>query len=135
MKHLFLVTACLAAVVTAAVARTPGVSFEYENKFTWDKTLLDSPPMPVGGEPGLAKGIDYPPELRRRHVEGASSVAVTVDSRGHVQSVHFSPDLAPELESIVTSAIHQCAWKPGQRHGRAVRGSVSFPVRFVVASR
>jgi outer membrane biosynthesis protein TonB len=123
------------AIAMAAAAAAPDVSFQYENKFTWDKKQLDSPPLPVGGEPALSKGLDYPLELRRRHVEGASSVAVTVDLRGRVQSVSFSPRLAPGFEKIVTTAVYQCQWKPGQQHGRAVTGTVSFPVRFVIARR
>ena len=134
MKHIFLITASF-ALATAAAAMAPDVRFHYENKFTWDKKQLDSPPLPVGGEPALSKGLDYPVELRRRHVEGASGVAVTVDPHARVQSVRFSPHLAPELERIVTTAVYQCRWKAGQRHGRAVTGTVSFPVRFVVTGQ
>jgi outer membrane biosynthesis protein TonB len=133
-RQLFLLSAWL-ALATAAAATTPGVRFEYENKFTWDKKQLDSPPLPIGGEPALSKGLDYPMELRYRHIQGASSVAVTVDSQARVQSVRFSPHLASELEKIVTTAVYQCRWQPGRRHGRVVTGTVWFPVRFILLRR
>lgn len=132
MRHLVIIVSVLVATVTLAAATAPGVSYQYENKFTWNKKQLDSPPLPIGGEPGLAKGLDYPLDLRRRRIEGATTVSVTVNSRGKVQSLRFAPHLPSELEQIVTTAVHQCQWKPGQRHGRAVTGSVSFPVKFVL---
>ncbi len=73
MKPFVLTVGALVAVAMSAAATAPGVSYQYENKFTWDKKQLDSPPLPVGGEPGLAKGLDYPVDLRRRHIEGKRS--------------------------------------------------------------
>jgi hypothetical protein len=135
MKLLLITVGAFFATAMLAAATAPGVSYQYENKFTWDKKQLDFPPLPIGGEPALAKGLDYPIDLRRQHVEGATTVSVTVDSHGQVQSLRFAPHLPPELEKIVATAVHQCQWKPGRRHGRAVMGSVSFPTKFVVASR
>jgi TonB family protein len=135
VKHLLIIVSVLVATVTLAAATAPGVSYQYENKFTWDKKQLDSPPLPVGGEPALAKGLDYPIDLRRRHVEGATTVSITVDSHGRIRSLRFAPHVAPELEKLITAAVYRCQWKPGQRRGQAVTGSVSFPVRFVIARR
>jgi TonB family protein len=135
MKQFTFAGLLLFAIAMSAAATAPGVSFQYDNKFSWDKKRLDSPPLPVGGEPAFSKGLDYPVDLRRRHIEGRTTLSVTVDSRGRVESLRFDPRLAPELEKIVTTAVYQCPWKPGQRHDRFVSGTVSFPVTFVIAKR
>jgi len=134
IKYVALLIGSLAFAMSAA-ATAPGVSFQYDNKFTWDKKELDSPPMPLGGESAFSKGLDYPVDLRRRRIEGRTKLSVTVDAHGRVQSLRFEPHLALELEKIVTTAVYKCAWRPGQRRGRFVGGSVSFPVTFVVAKR
>jgi TonB-like protein len=134
IKHVVLLIGSFALAMSAA-ATDPGVSFEYDNKFTWDKKQLDSPPLPIGGGSAISKGLDYPVDLRRRHIQGRTKLSVTVDPHGHVQSLRFDPHLPPQLEKIVTTAVYQCRWKPGQRHGRFVTGSVSFPVRFVIEKR
>jgi hypothetical protein len=65
IKHVVLLIGSFALAMSAA-ATAPGVSFEYDNKFTWDKKQLDSPPLPIGGESAISKGLDYPVDLRRR---------------------------------------------------------------------
>jgi Gram-negative bacterial TonB protein C-terminal len=132
MKPLVLVLSALLTFALTAAAASPGVSYKYDNKFTWDNKRLDSPPLPVGGEPALAKGLDYPVELRERNIHGKTTVSVTVDARGHVQSLRFSPPFPAALARIVRSAVYRCQWKPGGRHGHAVKGTVSFPVAFVI---
>jgi TonB family protein len=133
MKHVLVAAYTLIAFATLVTAADPEIRYLYENKFTWDKKKLDSPPLPIGGEPVLAKGLDYPRDLRRQGIQGKATVSVTVDAAGQVLSISFSPHLPHELEKIVIKAVRQCQWKPGKKRGALVTGEVSFPVSFVIS--
>ncbi len=127
-----LVAGC--AAETATHSTHPGVSYTYDDKFRWDRSLLDSPPRPVDGRAAVGGRLAYPPDLRRQHIQGKAIVSVFVDATGEVIDVSFSHRLHPALEEIVVGAVHGSRWEPGTKHSRPTSGAVSFPVTFVISS-
>lgn len=127
----FVSVALSASVSHAAGQQKVGAStIAFDDQFRWDRKVLDTPPKIIGGEAALAPWLEYPTELRRRRIEGHSIVSVTVTPTGTVTAISFSPRLHSELERLVTTAVKRCHWKPGEKRGRLVTGTVSFPVTF-----
>jgi TonB family protein len=137
MKSLALIIA-FALLAASAIAETQvrrDGTYDYDkNELQWDKKAFDAPPQIVDGYADLVRRISYPSELRARHVEGAATVTLSLDSTGHVTSITFTPRMPRDLEGIVTTAVRGCRWKPGQKKGRLVGGRVSFPVKFILRS-
>ncbi len=124
------------AFVSSAAAQRPEVRVEHNDRdFTWDKRQLDAPPLPVGGPTAFTRYLDYPRELRRRRVEGRCIASVTVDAKGRVTAIAFTPRIDSQLEQIVRRAVLHCQWRPGKRKGTAKAGTLSFPMNFVISAQ
>jgi hypothetical protein len=55
---------CLAGVQHACAQRSD-IRYKYDDRdFTWKKSELDTPPLPVGGQVAITRYLDYPRELR-----------------------------------------------------------------------
>ena len=135
---------CLASVAIVSIAGSPAVG---ESQRRGDATITyhelsakeryDRTPLPVGGIAAFVSHLYYPPDLRypSHKVQGSAYVVVRVDKGGRVTSVSFTPRIHPELEEIVTEAVHACRWNSGKRRGRPIDGAVRIPVTFSVTKK
>jgi TonB family protein len=126
-----LLLVCVSAALAGAQRRGAS-TISYDEKFSWDKRVFDSPPSVVGGQAAFVPWLEYPTSLRRERIQGRSLVSVIVDASGAVTRISFSPRMHPDLERLVTQAVKKCRWKPGRKRGKVVAGSVSFPVTFIL---
>lgn len=75
----------------------------------------------------------YPPELRRRKVNGTVHVMFMVDVTGRVINpmVQKTPD--PALERPALDAVRRWKFEPGKRNGQAVQFKMRVPITFMAS--
>jgi protein TonB len=93
----------------------------------FDIAALDQRPRVVQQVPPT-----YPPDLRRRKVEGTVYVVFVVDETGRVQqpSVESSTDQAFQAPAL--EAVRRWRFEPGVVRGQKVRSKLRVPIRFVL---
>jgi len=92
--------------------------------------LAGTPAQPEGGMRAFVSRLDYPANLRRRHVAGVMTVQVSLDANGRVVSAKVLQSVHPQLDAIVLRAVHETRWKTATRAGKPVAFKFKFPVTF-----
>jgi protein TonB len=74
--------------------------------------------------------LEYPLELRRKHVAGTVWVDVSLDATGHLLYARVTRSVHPILDAIVLRAVRETRWKPAVKAGKAIPMIFHFPVTF-----
>ena len=75
----------------------------------------------------------YPPEERRRGIEGTTILIVTIDASGTVLDVSVEKSSGNRnLDREAVKAARRWRFNPEQRDGRKVESRVRVPVEFVL---
>ena len=102
-----------------------------------------SAPKLAQTEEGLAAEVDsipvlldipsptYPPEARRKGIEGTVMVRALVGSDGSVQEL-FVVEGVPELDAAALDAVHKATFRPSVKDGKNSPVWVQIPVRFAL---
>ena len=111
-----------------------------------DTPESSAPGQPVAGEavalapgeqpgpmPGQTPAPRYPPAALRRREGGTVLVRVEVDARGLPAGVALVQQSgSPDLDRAAMEAVRQWRFRPGQRDGQPVAGSLVVPIDFKV---
>lgn len=98
----------------------------------WPDTT-DSPPGRIIGFP--ADGLRYPPELRKKHIEGGAVTRYVLDATGFVDqtSIRIVQSSDPEFSIAATKFLQQIQLAPARRAGKPVCALVwQQPFNFTV---
>ena len=93
---------------------------------------VDVAPEPEGGMSALIARLEYPPELRARHITGVVRVRVSLDAAGHLRSAQVVQSAGPQLDGIAIRAVRETKWKPAMRAGKPVPFTFRFPITFAI---
>jgi protein TonB len=94
---------------------------------------LSRPPVPPKLDASLRS--HYPPELRRRGIEGEALVRVHISPAGHVSRVEPVSQTAPEFSSACRQTLLGTEWSaPLDQSGAPVQTELLYRCRFRVGS-
>lgn len=98
-------------------------------------TVVDTPPVPIGGLSEFLKliaiNLKYPAQARQRGIEGQVLVGFIVDQLGEIRNIHILKSLDPACDEEVMRVISLSpAWQPGINEGEAVPVKLVLPVVF-----
>lgn len=88
--------------------------------------------LAADGAPKILKQVDptYPPDLRKRGVNGEVVVELNVDAKGNVTEARAVSSSQPEFEAPAVQAAKRWKFTPGTRDGAASSMTVRMPVKF-----
>lgn len=89
---------------------------------------LDQMPRPIFQPPP-----EYPPELRKKRVEGTVYVVFVVDKNGRVTNPVVQSSTTPALEGAALQAVKRWRFEPGRRRGQMVQFKMRVPISFSVS--
>lgn len=89
---------------------------------------LDQMPRPIFQPPP-----EYPPELRKKRVEGTVYVVFVVDKNGRVVNPVVQSSTTPALEVPAVQAVKRWRFEPGRRRGQTVQFKMRVPISFSVS--
>ena len=114
------------------IERRDNVTYEASD-WTHSDTLhtVDVGAHPVEGMAAFVSRLDYPRELRHRHIQGVMRVRVALDAAGNVKSAQIVWSVHPILDAIVLRAVRESRWQPAIRAGKPVAWTFTFPVTFI----
>jgi TonB family protein len=112
---------------TEVVERRDSVTYSASDWTHGDtRHTVDVAAHPVEGMAAFVSRLDYPRNLRRRHVQGIMRVRVALDAAGRIVSARVVQSVDPVLDSIVLKAVHECRWQSAIRGGKAVAWTFTF---------
>lgn len=85
----------------------------------------DSLPVPLQQVPP-----DYPPNLKKKKIEGQAVVQFIVEKDGTVKVAEVISQTRPEFGVAAIECVKAWKFRPGQHDGHAVRCSISTPIVF-----
>lgn len=106
-----------------------------------EQTLMFVEEMPhfIGGEPAfqqfLSDSIRYPVTARESRKQGTAYVKFVVEKDGAISEVRLQKGIqgAPELDAEALRVMATMPnWSPGRMNGRAVKVTMTVPVRFAI---
>ena len=95
-------------------------------------------PVPVGSvarPPLLVRHVmpEYPPEARRRGIEGLVRLDAVLDLKGRVEDPIRVLESVPDLDAAAIAALRAWRFSPARNaQGEAVRVILEVPIRFVL---
>lgn len=95
----------------------------------FDVADLDKPPQPLAQITPV-----YPPDLRKKRVEGAVTLVFVVDETGRVEDPRVENSSHPEFEKPALDALRRWKFKPGLKEGNPVKTHMRLPMRFSIRS-
>jgi len=108
-----------------------GATYHYDD---WrdqpPQKAFDVAPAPTGGMHAFISRLNYPSELRRRHVGGVMRVFVSLDTRGQVKEVKILHSIDPSLDRIVLEAVRTTRWNPALKNKKPIAVKFAFPLTF-----
>lgn len=117
-----------APIVAPLSAATTGAPTRYQLSFVANATgrprlwpdTTDSPPGRFVQFP--AEGLRYPPELRKKHVEGGAVVRYVLEASGFVDqsSIRILASTNPEFSNAVAKFLQEMQLAPARRAGKPV---------------
>lgn len=72
----------------------------------------------------------YPPELRRKKVEGTVYIIFVVNAQGRVMNPKVQKSTHPAFEGPALKAVRRWKFEPGKRGGKAVQFRMRVPITF-----
>ncbi len=88
---------------------------------------LDQMPRPVH-----QPAPEYPPDLKRKRVEGTVHVVFLVDPAGAVQNPTVVQSVHPALDRAALQAVRRWRFDPGRRGGQPVAFRMKVPITFAL---
>lgn len=73
---------------------------------------------------------DYPPDMKRKKMQGTVHVLFLVDAGGAVQNPIVQKSTHPAFERPALQAVRKWRFEPGKRNGQAVQFKMKVPVTF-----
>lgn len=86
---------------------------------------LDQPPRVV-----YQPAPEYPPELKRRNIQGTVYIVFVVDKMGRVVNPIIQKSAHSAFEAPALRAIKRWRFEPGQRKGQPVQFKMRVPITF-----
>lgn len=86
---------------------------------------LDQRPRPI-----FQAAPNYPPELRKRNLEGSVQVVFLVDRDGKVIGPKVEQSTNPSFDRPAVEAVRQWKFEPGTRNGEKVAFKMRVPIVF-----
>jgi periplasmic protein TonB len=86
---------------------------------------LDQRPRPI-----FQAAPSYPPELRKRNLEGSVQVVFLVDRDGKVIGPKVEKSTNPSFDRPAIEAVRQWKFEPGTRNGEKVAFKMRVPITF-----
>ena len=74
---------------------------------------------------------EYPPELRRKKIQGTTHVLFVVDRGGRVQNPVVQQSTHPAFEKPALQAVRKWKFEPGKRQGQPVPFKMRVPITFM----
>jgi protein TonB len=106
---------------------------------TLNPSDADSLPVPtedylVTQMPQLEKEIviPYPPEVKKRGIQGAVTMDLLIDAGGNVRKVDLVDGPDPELNAAAVSAVMGFKFKPAMLQAKPVAVRIRYAYRFVI---
>jgi len=116
----------------SGVVRGRGATYHYTDWRTQSpQTAFDVAPAPGGGMTSLIAHLDYPSELRAKHIGGVMRVFVSLDSAGRILDAHIVQSVHPRLDRIVLDAVTHVRWSPALKNNVPVPARATFPITFL----
>jgi len=76
--------------------------------------------------------IPYPPDVKKRGVQGAVIMDLLIDSQGHVRKVDLVEGPDPELNAAATTAAKDFIFKPAFIQDKPVAVKIRYAYKFVI---
>ncbi len=93
-------------------------------------TVVERPPVLIGGIAALQAAAEYPQLAQRAQIEGRVTVQFVVDERGNVVDPVVVRSPNELLSAAALDAVGRVSFEPGQQRGRPVKVRLSVPVTF-----
>lgn len=74
--------------------------------------------------------LAYPPQLKRKGLEGEVKLLVLIDERGKVRVLDVVSSTHPDFEEPSRKAAESSIYEPPKRNGEAVKVKFFLPIRF-----
>ena len=87
---------------------------------------LDQAPRPI-----YQAAPEYPPELRKKNIQGTVYLIFVVDKYGNVQNPKVEKASHPAFATPAMTAIRRWRFEPGKRNGSPVNFKMRVPISFM----
>lgn len=114
---------------------TPTVDAEQEQVFSFAEKMPEFPGGPGAQQEFVSKNIKYPEIEKEAGKQGTVYLTFIVEKDGSISNIKEAKGIAgaPGLTKEAIRVVSQMPkWTPGTMNGRAVRVSMTIPVRFVL---
>lgn len=75
---------------------------------------------------------EYPPDLKRKKIEGTVQILFLVDGAGRVQNPTVQQATHPAFERAALQAVRRWRFEPGKRNGQPVSFRMKAPITFAL---
>jgi len=97
---------------------------------------FDVPPQPVGGMQDLQKNIHYPEAAIAAGTEGTVIVKATFDKSGNISGTEILKSVDKNgLNEAALQAVTDTDWKPAEKDGKPVNGTITIPISFKLSNK
>jgi protein TonB len=115
----------------------PPVEEEEEEEDMTVFTVVEDPPMFIGGQAALmkylGKNITYPQMAKETGIQGTVYVSFVVEKKGNVTSVKIARGIGGGCDEEAMRVVKSMPkWKAGKQRGKPVRVNFTLPVKFVL---
>ncbi len=93
-------------------------------------STVEIEPEPVGGMEYIINRLYYPPDARKKKIEGVIKVRVFIDRYGEVLRTEVVEGLGYGLDESAEIAIYYTRFKPGILRGKPVNVQMIIPIEF-----
>ena len=95
-------------------------------------TVVEEPPVLIGGLSELYKKVVYPPHAKARGIQGRVVVQFIVNEEGKVICPSVVRGIGGGCDEAAVKAVLQSEFTPGIQNGEPVRVQYSLPVSFIL---
>lgn len=99
------------------------------------QTVVEHPPVLIGGISELNKKVVYPPLAKARGIEGRVVVQFIVNERGRVICPTVVRGIGGGCDEAAVKAVLQSEFTPGKQNGEYVPVQYSLPISFTIPGK
>ena len=92
--------------------------------------VVEQMPQLIGGLAELQRSVVYPPEAKKRGVEGRVTVQFIVNEEGNVICPKVIRGIGAGCDQAALKAVSEAKFQPGTQRGEPVRVQYSLPIVF-----